>query len=115
VRVLRLIAVLVMLVSFAGCGSDDSDRDETSSGPPRTWVVRDGQTRTFSPDDLQANDIFRCSDNGAVSKGYLHQEKARVTAPASSSKLTWTARSRFNARPVLRGTCKSHDPAPPTG
>src|SRR4029450_10433990 len=22
----------------AGCGSDDSDRDETSSGPPRTWV-----------------------------------------------------------------------------
>jgi hypothetical protein len=65
VRVLRLIAVLVMLVSFAGCGSDDSDRDETSSGPPRTWVAPDGQTRTFSPDDLQANDIFRCSDNGA--------------------------------------------------
>jgi hypothetical protein len=67
--VLRLIAVLVMLVSFAGCGSDDSDRDETSSGPPRTWVVRDGQTRTFSPDDLQANDIFRCSDNGAGIEG----------------------------------------------
>jgi hypothetical protein len=64
VRVLRLAAILVMLVSVAGCDSDDSDGDETSSRPPRTWVVPDGQTQTFNPDDIQAKDVFRCSDGG---------------------------------------------------
>ena len=43
--------------------------DEPSSRPPRTWVVPDGQTRTFGPDEVQSDDVFRCSDNGAGIEG----------------------------------------------
>jgi hypothetical protein len=41
-------------------------RDSSGSRPPTTWVVEDGQTRTFGQYETVPADNFRCSDGGGV-------------------------------------------------
>jgi hypothetical protein len=42
-------------------------RDRSPSRPPKTWVVADGETRSFFTTQVVESDIFRCADGpGAV-------------------------------------------------
>lgn len=54
---------LVMLATFAAACEES---EGSSTRPPRTWTVQDGETRTFSPDEVEPDDTFRCSDGGGV-------------------------------------------------
>ena len=58
-----VVAILVVLGIVGLYLFNNNLTMSTDNGGPETWVVRPGETLTLGPEEVQPDNVYRCSDD----------------------------------------------------